>query len=222
MAPGHEDAADDQDPAAAVVPDQTREGGAAQASVELVGIQAAEGGEAQGRAGVPPAEHHQVVPRLFCLPAELPGLGPAAQHGGAQLLLQLRRQLQTPDEHQVLRAEHRLVLGLPQVQAPQIDELLGHRVHQIGDVPALIDGLPDAGGADLLQVGGQGQLRHMAGDAAVVRPRPPLDVPAEDDVVEGVDGVLPGLLAVGGGPRHHVAAHHHGHLPAREGPAQVG
>ena len=222
VAPGHKDAADDQGTAPTVAADHAGEGGAAQAGVELVGVQAAEGGEAQGCVRISPAEQHQVVSGPPQLPAQGARLRMALQHCGAQLLLHRRLQLQAADEYKILRAEHRLVLGLPEVQAAQVDELLGHRVHHVGDVPPLVDGLPDAGGADLLQVGGQGQLRYMAGDAAVVRLRSPLGVAAEENVVKGVDGVLPGVLAVGGGPGHHIAARHDGHLPAGEGPAQIG
>ena len=70
-------------------------------------------------------------------------------------------------------------------------------------------------------MGGQLQLRRPAGDEAPVPLAGPLP-PAENDVVKGVDGVLRRGLAVGGRICHHVAAHHNGHLPARESPAQGG
>ncbi len=142
------------------------------------------------------------------------------QNRGTQGRLRLPIQLQAPLEIQLLQAQQRLVLGLPEIQAVKVDKLLGHRVDEVGHVPALIDGLPNAGGADLLQMGRQLQLHHLSANGAVVVKVPPSLVPAEDDMIECVDGILPRLRPVTGGPGHHVAARHDGHLPVRESGAE--
>ena len=90
-----------------------------------------------------------------------------------------------------------------------IDEVLDHRVNEVGDVPVQVHILPDAGGADVLQVGGQLKLEHPAGDPQPLLGRQRgLSRPAEDDVVHRVDGPGPRLRLVGGGMGHHIAPHH--------------
>ncbi len=175
-------------------------------------------GKAQGR--LAPAEDAQVVPQPTQDPEKALRLRISRQNRSAQGRLRLPVQLQAPLKIQLLQAQQGLVLRLPEIQAVKVDKLLGHRVDEIGHVPALIDGLPNAGGADLLQMGGQLQLHHLSGNGAVVVNVPPSLVPAEDDMIEGVDGILPGLRPVAGGPGHHVAARHDGHLPARESGAE--
>ena len=117
---------------------------------------------------------------------------------------------------QILRPQQGLVLRLPQIQPPPIDELLHRRIHQIADVPVGVHRLPDAGGADLLQRLRQRQLQYLAVNAAVAAPGL-LTGPAEDDVVKGMDGVRLHGLAIGGGVSHHVTSHGDGHLPSGEG-----
>ena len=147
---GHVEAADDQGTPAGLGPDEGGEGGAAQTGEELVGVQAAEAGEAQRLPALLPAQQQQVVPQPPQAPAQIPGVGPARQHRARQQGLRLLRQLQAALEGQILHPQQGLVLGLPEVEAPAVDELLGHGVDEVGDVPALVHRLPDAGGADVL------------------------------------------------------------------------
>ena len=145
-------------------------------------------------------------------------LGPG---GGApvQQRLQLPVLRAAGDKLQILCAQNRLILGLPQIQAVAIDEFLGHRIDQMGDVPVGVHRLPDAGGADLLQFLRQRQLQHMAAYAPIIRRHSPR--PAEDHMVKAVDGVCLRGLLIGGGMGHHIAAHHNGYLPPREGLSQT-
>ncbi|CAN4002819.1 DUF4406 domain-containing protein, partial [Dysosmobacter welbionis] len=134
-----------------------------------------------------------------------------------QLLPQVPVRLGDVGELQIPRPEDPLVLGLPEIEAVAVDEVLYHRVNEGGDVPSQVDVLPDAGGADVFQMGGQLQLDDAAGDAAQIC----VDLPslrvagaAEDDVVHGVDGPRHRCRLVGGGVGYHVRAHRQVQLPA--------
>ena len=50
--------------------------------------------------------------------------------------------------------QQRLILRLPQIKALLINILLHHRIDQMGDIPVHVNIFPDAGGADILQLGG--------------------------------------------------------------------
>lgn len=52
--------------------------------------------------------------------------------------------------------------------------------------PPLVDGVPDAGRADLLQMLGQVQLGDLAGDGGIIHLR--RSGPMENNVVKAVDG----------------------------------
>ena len=216
LAPGHEQPADEQGAAAGVLADQTGEGRVAQAGEEAGGVQAGVAGRAQNGAVGVPADHHVVAAALDLRPQRRGG--GHGEHGAEEFLRRLRRGGQ---EAQVLGAENGLVLGLAEVQAAAIDELLHRGIDEVGDVAVGIHRLADAGGADLLQLGRERQLQHLAGDAAVIRRLGVRLGAAEDHVVEGVDGVRRDGLFVGRGVEHHVAAHHDGHAAAREGGAQL-
>ena len=98
-----------------------------------------------------------------------------------------------------------------------IDEVLDHRVDEVGNVPVQVHILPDAGGADVLQVGGQLELDHFSGDAQLLSLRQGgLARPAEDDVVHGVDRPVHRGGLIGAGVAHHIAAHHQIDLLAGE------
>ena len=88
-----------------------------------------------------------------------------------------------------------------------IDKVLDYRVDEVGDIPVQIHIFPDAGGADVLQVGGELQLDDLAGDG-IVQLGHRLPRAAEDDVVHLMDGEGAGLGTVGGGVGHHIAAGH--------------
>ena len=215
---GDVNAADDQHPPAGLPADEGCQLGVAQPREKAGGLQALKAGKAQGC--LAPAEDAQMVPQPPQGPEKALRLRISRQNRGTQGRLRLPIQLQAPLEIQLLQAQQGLVLGLPEIQAVKVDKLLGHRVDEVGHVPALIDGLPNAGGADLLQMGGQLQLYHLSANGAVVVKVPPSLVPAEDDMIECVDGILPRLRPVTGGPGHHVAARHDGHLPVRESGAE--
>ena len=105
-----------------------------------------------------------------------------------------------------------------------MDIVLNGGVDEVGDVPAQVDVLADAGGADVLQVGGQLQVDDLAGDVGDVHVFHHLVMgggAAEDDVVEMVDRAGLGFGLVGGGACHHVGAHSEVDLPAAEDLAQA-
>ena len=212
LATGDEQAADEQGASAGVLPHKTRQRRVAQTGEQVGGVQADIGRRAEnGAVRVP--EDHDVVAVLLQLSAQGGG-GGNGEHGAQEFFRCLRRGGQ---EAEILRAQHGLVLRLPQVQATAVDELLHRRVDEVGDVPVGVHRLADAGGADLLQLGRQRQLHHPSGDAAVIRRLRVRLRAAEHHMVEGVDGIGGDGLFIGRGVEHHVAAHHDGHAAAGEG-----
>ena len=67
-------------------------------------------------------------------------------------------------EQNLIGMDHRLVLRFTQIEAVLVDELLYCRVNQVGDVAIEVDVFTDTGRTDVLQMGRQGQLDHLAGD----------------------------------------------------------
>ena len=217
--PGNADAGDGQDAAPGVLTDIVGEAGAAQAAEKPPGVQALHGHEPQHRGLSGPLEGEDHIPLPLHPAQQLSGEEvPAAGEVLAQVIGQPLVHAGLDLERQVFRLEDGLVLRLAQVEVVVIDILLGHRVHQIGDVPVQVHRLPDTGGGDVLQMGGQGELHHPGGDGGVVGAAAgtPVGGAAEDNMGEGVDGVGLGCGAVGGGVGHHIAAHHDIDLPAGE------
>ena len=110
-----------------------------------------------------------------------------------------------------------LVLGLPQIQAVTVDEVLHHRVDEIGDVPPVVDVFPDAGGGDVLQMGGKPQLQDLAlntGEVGVQLLAGGVAGAAKDDMVEVVDGPVPGRYLVGGCVGNHIGSHREIQFPS--------
>ena len=183
----------------------------------MLGIHAAIGGRPQHRLVLPIGQQQHIIAALAQRPQHrLCGGGrqSPAQHCVQALLLR-----SAGDKLQILRPQHGLIQRLPQIQAVAVDKFLGHGVNKMGDIPVSVHRLPDAGGADLLQLLWQGQLQHLAADAAVI-PDHIGAGPAEYHMVEAMDGIRLRGLAIRGGVGHHVAAHHNGYLPSRERPAQ--
>ena len=211
-----EQSADEQRPATGALPHQRRQGWIAQPGEQVLAVQTAVGRSAQHRAVRVPADHHIVA-------AALQKLRQALRRGAGQHGTQEGGGLPdvSGDEGQVLRPQHGLVLGLAEVQALTVDELLHRGVDEVGHVAVGIHRLANAGGADLLQLGRQRQLHHVPGNAGIVGLHRVRLGAAEDNVVEGVDGIRLGRLLVGRGVDHHVAAHHDGHAAPRERLAQL-
>ena len=159
------------------------------------------------------AQHQQLVPvPEDSGPQALPLPVPSSDIGHQQGVRPLH-----PLEGQVPGVEQGLVLGVAEVQAVLIDEVLDHRVDEGGDVPVHVHVLPDTGRADVLQVGGQLELDHFSGDAQLLSLRQGgLARPAEDDVVHGVDRPVHRGGLIGAGVAHHIAAHHQIDLLAGE------
>ena len=213
LALGDEQTAEQQGTSSGVLADDAAEGRVVQPRKQVLGVQTAVGRGAQHLAADAVAQQHELVAAVH----------QTAAHGGGRGGEDPLKQGVCPflragagDEGQILGPQHRLVLRLPQVQSLPVDELLRHGVDEVGYIPVGVHRLPDAGGADLLQLGRQRQLHHMAGDAAVVRRLGARLGAAEDHMVEGVDGVRRGRFAVGGGVGYHVAAHHDGYAPSRK------
>ncbi len=101
-----------------------------------------------------------------------------------------------------------LIFRLPQIQPLMVDILLDHRIDEAGDIPVLINVLPDLSGADVLQALGQLQLLHLSGDAFIDLSRPGVTGPAEDQMVEAMDGIFLWLLFIGAGVMDHVRSRH--------------
>ena len=123
------------------------------------------------------------------------------------------------DKFQIACADDLLVLRFAQVQAVAENEVLHRGIDQVGDVAAQIDVLADAGGTDVLQMGGQLQLQHLARDAVQIRVNlVSLRVAgaAEDHMVQRVDRAVHRRYLVGRGVCHHVAAHGEVQFPSLE------
>ena len=125
LPPGHQHPGDQQGPAAGALAHQARQPGAFQPGIEHLGVQAPEGHGSQRLVRSAAVQQHRLVPGVRY------GPGQALRRRG-QLVQQGRKlpRLPAQGELQVLRAQHGLVLGLPQIQAPAIDEVLHRRVHQ--------------------------------------------------------------------------------------------
>ncbi len=167
--------------------DAVGQAGVPQGAEEMGGGQVPEADKAQQLALLAGAQQHDPVPALEDAGADGLPVGAA----GGQVLHQPLVGLVDPLEGEGGGVDHGLVLAVPEVQAVLIDEVLDHRVDQVGDVPVQVHILPDAGGADVLQMGGQLELDDVAGDGQVVG-EGGLPRPAEDDVVHGVDGPVTG------------------------------
>ena len=178
---------------------------------ELRGGQQAIADKAQGPARPRAAQQqYPVVAAEDGLPQGIPPGKP-----GGELLHQGPGGGLLPLELQVSGVQQGLVRGVPEIQAVLIDKVLDHRGHQSGDVPVQVHVLPDTGGADVLQVGGQLQMEHLAGDGQLFGQRF-FPGPAEDHVVHPVDGPGAGRGLIAGGVGHHVAARHNVQLLAGE------
>ena len=202
------------------------EGGARRAQADAVGQLRIPQGPKELRGGeIPEAEEAQQLvlgagaQQKQPVPAPenpLPQGVPVGAAGGELLDHQLVG-LVHPLEGQVARPQHRLVLAVPQVQAVLVDKVLDHRVDEIGDIPVQVHVFPNAGGADVLQVGGQLELDHVALEIELLGAgQGGLARPAEDDEIHGVDGPGTRGFLEGGGVAHHVAAHHQINLLAGE------
>ena len=185
--------------------DPVGQAGVPQGAEQLGGRQIAVAHIAQRLFSPAPPQKQEAV-----LPVEDAGAdGLPVRPAGGQLIHQLLLRLVHPLEGEGPRVQQRLILAVPEVQPVLIDEVLDHRVDEVGDVPVQVHILPDAGGADVLQVGGQLKLEHPASDPQPLLGRQRrLSRPAEDNVVHRVDGPGPRLRLVGGGMGHHIAAHH--------------
>ena len=195
------------------LPDSVCQFSAAEGVIQPAGVDGPQGQKAQDPAvgaGVPQDAH--LVPGvrlggtgvLYRFPQRSP-------QGVVRLLYGLKVQHTGPNQM--------LVLGLPQVQAVAEDEILHRGVDEVGDVPPQVDVLPDAGGADVLQMGGELQLDDRSLNGAEVR----VDLPAlgvagaaEDDVVQGVDGAGCGRRFIGRGVCHYVGTDSQIQLPPGE------
>ena len=185
--------------------DPVSQAGVPQGAEQLGGRQIAVAHIAQQRPALAATQEQDAVPAMEDAGADGLPVRPAGGQVGHQLLLRLVH----PLEGEGPRVQQRLVLAVPEVQPVLIDEVLDHRVDEVGNVPVQVHILPDAGGADVLQVGRQLKLDHPAGDPQLLLGRQGgLPRPAEYDVVHGVDGPGPRLHLVGGGMGHYVAAHH--------------
>lgn len=118
-----------------VLPDQAGQLRTAQTGEELLGLETLEGSHGQ---------HFS----LFSLPQQTQPV-PGAGEGLQQLRGVLRIRQETPygllgfpqeggrpGEGQPLPPQQRLVQRLPKVETVAVDELLGHRVDEVGNVPA--------------------------------------------------------------------------------------
>ena len=179
----------------------------------MLRVHAAIAYSAQHRPPCAVAEQHHIIAALLQPPAEVPCA--CGRVKLAQQSADARVPDRADDRLQLLCAQKRFVLRLAQVKAVAVDEFLRHGVDQVRDVAVGVHRLTNAGRADLLQLFGQCQLHDSAVDAAVVR-RAARACAAEDDMVEAVNGIRLGRLAVGGGVRHHVAADHDGDRTPRQ------
>ena len=130
-------------------------------------IQPAGGDGPQGQEAQDPGASSHIPQEAHAVPGvQLRSAAALCLQGGGQLLPQLPVRPGHMGELQIAGPEDLFVLGLPEIEAVAVDEVLHHRVDEARDVPPQVDVLPDAGGADVLQVGGQLQLDDAAGDAA--------------------------------------------------------
>ena len=152
---------------------------------------------------------------------------PVGQNRALQFGQQFGLRLILPLKQNLIGMDHRLILRFTQIEAVLVDELLHCRVNQVGDVAVEVDVFTDTGRTDVLQMGRQGQLDHLAGDererravmlslVALLAADPP-----EHDMVHRMDRIRRRSRTIGGGVAHHVAADHNIKLLAGEHPAQA-
>ena len=113
-----------------------------------------------------------------------------------------------------------LIGRFPEIQIVGIDEVLGHRVYESGNIPVLIDILPDPGGTHILVEFIQPQMEDLSPDLLfrglfLFLPgrsiRVPVGIfpslPLEYDMVHRMDGIFRRLQPVSRGIFHHIGSH---------------
>ena len=88
-----------------------------------------------------------------------------------------------------------------------VNVFLDYRVDEAGNIAVVINIFTDLRGADILQLLRELQLLDFSGDLLVNLRRMCLTRAPEDDVVEGMDGILLRILLVGARVVDHVGSH---------------
>ena len=88
-----------------------------------------------------------------------------------------------------------------------VNVFLDYRVDEAGNIAVVINVFTDLRGADILQLLRELQLHDFSGDLLVNLRRMCLTRAPEDDVVEGMDGILLRILLVGARVVDHVGSH---------------
>ena len=88
-----------------------------------------------------------------------------------------------------------------------VNVFLDYRIDEAGNIAVVINIFTDLRGADILQLLRELQLHDFSGDLLVNLRRVCLTRAPEDDMVEGMDGILLRILLVGARVVDHVGSH---------------